>query len=235
MRSSGRPTFAAEYGRGGLSQVNVVTKGGSRRLRGSMYEFFRNDALDARDYFTHQVLPLRLNNFGYTLGGPVTLPFYNRDAARPLLSSDSGSSSRVRERGAAVNTTVPAAAERNGDFSGRGPGAQTAGGRPPTTPSSIPLPASGFPAASSPSPAWTPNAVKLVNLYPDPNWVGPGRLNYTSALPGRQDWREELIRIDHNFSGKLKVFGRFSNDTADIYSPYGGSFANSVRLRPFPA
>ena len=73
-----------------------------------------------------------------------------------------------------------------------------------------------------------PNGVKLVNLYPDPNWVGPGRLNYTSALAGSQNWREELIRIDHNFSDRLKVFGRFSNDSANIYSPYGGSFANSV-------
>src|SRR5262249_42378424 len=72
-------TFAAEYGRGGFSQVNVVTRGGTRRFHGSLYHFLRNDALDARDYLTHQALPLKLNNFGYTIGGPVSLPGgYNR-------------------------------------------------------------------------------------------------------------------------------------------------------------
>jgi hypothetical protein len=72
-------TFSAEYGRGGITQVNVVTKSGTRHLHGSVYEFLRNDAFDAKDFFSHQVLPLKLNNFGYTIGGPVILPRYNRD------------------------------------------------------------------------------------------------------------------------------------------------------------
>src|SRR5262249_22788694 len=64
--------FAAEYGRGGFAQVNVVTRGGTRTLHGSLFEFVRNDAVDATDYFSHQTLPLKLNNFGYTVGGPRT-------------------------------------------------------------------------------------------------------------------------------------------------------------------
>ena len=74
-------TFSAEYGRSGVSQINVVTRGGTRSLRGTLFEYLRNDKLDATDYFTHTILPLKQNQFGYTLGGPVLLPKldYNRD------------------------------------------------------------------------------------------------------------------------------------------------------------
>src|SRR5262249_25434062 len=62
--------YSAEYGRGGFSQVNVVTKGGTKNFHGTLFEFLRNDVLDAKDYFSHQTLPLKQNNFGYNLGGP---------------------------------------------------------------------------------------------------------------------------------------------------------------------
>jgi carboxypeptidase family protein/TonB-dependent receptor-like protein len=68
-------TFAAEYGRNSGSVVNLVTKSGTNQLHGSVYEFFRNDALDARNYFNTEPFAksaLRLNQFGGTLGGPIT-------------------------------------------------------------------------------------------------------------------------------------------------------------------
>jgi hypothetical protein len=67
-------TFAAEYGRNSGSVVNLVTKSGTNQLHGSVYEFFRNDALDARNYFNTGPFAksaLRLNQFGGTLGGPI--------------------------------------------------------------------------------------------------------------------------------------------------------------------
>jgi len=67
-------TFAAEYGRNSGSVVNLVTKSGTNQLHGSAYEFFRNDVLDARNYFNDDRFPkssLRLNQFGGTLGGPI--------------------------------------------------------------------------------------------------------------------------------------------------------------------
>ena len=114
-------TFAAEYGRGGTSQVNVVTRGGTRRFRGSLYEFLRNDALDARDYLTHQVLPLKLNNFGYNIHGPLVLPGYNKSRLKTFFFWTQ-EFNIIKTRGAAINTTVPDVAQRNGDFSGLGPG-----------------------------------------------------------------------------------------------------------------
>ncbi|MGH7489052.1 MAG: TonB-dependent receptor plug domain-containing protein, partial [bacterium] len=67
-------TFAAEYGRNTGSVINLVTKSGTNQLHGSVYEFFRNDVLDARNFFNQQEFSksvLRLNQFGGTLGGPV--------------------------------------------------------------------------------------------------------------------------------------------------------------------
>ena len=67
-------TFAAEYGRNTGSVINLVTKSGTNQLHGSVYEFFRNDVLDARNYFNQATFPksgLHLNQFGGTLGGPI--------------------------------------------------------------------------------------------------------------------------------------------------------------------
>lgn len=80
-------TFSAEYGRGGMAQINVVTRGGTKNYHGSMYEFFRNNAMDAKDFITHLDLPLRLNDFGFTFGGPVSLFGYNRDRTKRSSSS----------------------------------------------------------------------------------------------------------------------------------------------------
>ncbi len=67
-------TFSAEYGRNTGSVVNLVTKSGANQMHGSAYEFFRNDVLDARNFFNDSSFPkssLRLNQFGGTLGGPI--------------------------------------------------------------------------------------------------------------------------------------------------------------------
>ena len=93
--------YSAEYGRGGFSQINVVTKGGTKNFHGTLFHFLRNDAIDANDYFSHQTLPLKLNNFGYNIGGPVSLPGYNRAAARRSSSSrrsSTASSPRAKRR-----------------------------------------------------------------------------------------------------------------------------------------
>jgi hypothetical protein len=63
--------FSAEFGRNSASVVNVVTKGGTNVLHGTAYEFLRNDALDARTVFAREVDPLRYNQFGGTVGGPI--------------------------------------------------------------------------------------------------------------------------------------------------------------------
>src|SRR5438132_468083 len=70
--------FSAEYGKYAGGLLSVVTKGGGNRLRGSVYEFLRNDMFDARSFFDVEKSKLRRNQFGATVGGPVLLPkIYN--------------------------------------------------------------------------------------------------------------------------------------------------------------
>jgi hypothetical protein len=103
-------TFSAEYGRNSGSVVNLVTKSGSNNLHGSAYEFFRNDVLDARNFFNDSRFSksaLRLNQFGGTLGGPIlknkTFFFLNYEGFR-------------RKAGITRITNVPTLAERAGNF-----------------------------------------------------------------------------------------------------------------------
>jgi hypothetical protein len=103
-------TFAAEYGRNTGSVVNLVTKSGTNQLHGSAYEFFRNDVLDARNYFNQEQFPksgLQLNQFGGTLGGPIqknrTFFFVNYEGFR-------------RKAGITRITNVPTTEQRAGQF-----------------------------------------------------------------------------------------------------------------------
>lgn len=103
-------TFAAEYGRNTGSVINLVTRSGSNELHGSAYEFFRNDVLDARNFFNESEFPksaIRLNQFGGTFGGPIvknkTFYFLNYEGFR-------------RAAGITRITNVPTSAERLGMF-----------------------------------------------------------------------------------------------------------------------
>ena len=224
-------SFSAEFGRGGMSQVNVVTRGGTRQYHGALYHFFRNDALDARDYFSHLVLPLRLNNFGYNLSGPVRIGSYNRDRTKTFFFWNQ-EFNFINMRGTAVNTTVPSEAMRRGDFRELGPGRDGAWGTA-DDPVVDPTTGVGFPNAAIPASRIDPNARKLIELFPLPNFQGPGNINYTSAKASTQRVREDMIRIDHVLTPSWKVYGRFTQMKSDIRNPYGGNSTTSVTNR-FP-
>jgi len=115
-----RGTYSAEYGRSASSQINVVTRSGTDQLHGSAYEFWRNDKLNANNYFNKlTTIPtarplLRYNDFGFTLGGPVVIPkvyngrgktffFYSMEFRRVINYTT-------------VTNLVPTAGERAGDF-----------------------------------------------------------------------------------------------------------------------
>ena len=103
--------FSAEYGFSGASVVNMVTRSGTNKFHGSVYEFFRDDSLDANDWFANRngdpIPPLRRHNYGVTIGGPIiknkTFFFFDYDGLR-----ESGLST--------ANAGVPTDAMRAGDF-----------------------------------------------------------------------------------------------------------------------
>jgi hypothetical protein len=102
-------TFDAEYGRNSGAVVNVVTKSGSNEFHGSGYEFFRNQALNAKGFFDTSKLDYLQNQFGATLGGPI-----RKDKTFFFVSYEGD---RLRKGSSSDTVAVPTLAERNGDFS----------------------------------------------------------------------------------------------------------------------
>jgi outer membrane receptor protein involved in Fe transport len=87
-------TYSAEYGRSSGDIVNVITKSGGNQLHGGLFEFFRNDAFDAKNYFSTQGAPLHLNQFGGNLSGPIKKDklffFINYEGVRQIVNTPSG-------------------------------------------------------------------------------------------------------------------------------------------------
>jgi hypothetical protein len=69
-----KSNYGADAGGFGYGIVNIVTKSGTQQFHGDVYEYFRNDKLDARNFFANQRQSIRLNNFGFTVGGPFYIP-----------------------------------------------------------------------------------------------------------------------------------------------------------------
>lgn len=109
----------AEWGRSGGGVINVYTKSGTNNLHGNVYEFLRNNVLDANDWFDERagtpVPPFKMNQFGFTLGGPVYLPKIYSGRDRTFFFVDY-QGTRWRQ-GQTYIATVPTAAQRTGDFS----------------------------------------------------------------------------------------------------------------------
>lgn len=200
-------SYSAEFGRSAGAQVNVVTKSGTRDFHGGAYEFLRNDALDARNFFAPEVSKLRRNNFGWTLGGPVFLPGrYNvkRDKTFFFFSQEW---KRIRSAPETILSRIPTLDERAGIFA-----------------TEIIDPATGSPFDENtiPEDRIDANAKAYVDtLYPLPNTSGFGDLNFVSQLPGENNFRQELVRIDHRFSDRVSAFLRYVQDTIPTTEPGG--------------
>jgi Carboxypeptidase regulatory-like domain/TonB-dependent Receptor Plug Domain/TonB dependent receptor len=180
-------TASADYGGNMGSTTSVVTRNGGNQLHGTVYEFFRNDILDTRNYFAQRVEPLRQNQFGATAGGPIRTDklFYF------------GYYEGFRNRqGITQAASVPTAAEHSGDFSGLGTPLinYAAGGTP-------------FPNNQLPAQAINPIGRNVAALYPDGN-SSPSV--YTSTLVGQNDDDQTGLRLDLNQSDRNQYFGRYS-------------------------
>lgn len=206
--------YTAEFGGNSGAIVNVASRRGSNRFHGDVFEFLRNEALDARNFFSSKPVPLKRNQFGYTFSGPVWLPkVYNgKDRTFFLYSHE-----WIRQRNAISSTAlVPTAAERAGDFSFvQQPGF------------AIVDPFSKQPFPNHVIPRGRINRVgqALVNLYPEPNsqdptrnYVGTPRRSINNGIP--------TVRMDHQLSSRDSLFGRFTLNSPFERSP-GQAFTQS--------
>src|SRR5262249_4101165 len=203
-------TYDASFGRNVGGQVNVVLKSGANSLHGSAYEFFRNGALDARNFFAPSgegvAAPrYQRNQFGASAGGPIV-----KD--RTFLFVDY-EGSRVRE-GITRITNVPTAAERNGDFS-------QSLFRAPINP----FTQQPFPGNKIPDQFINPIGRAVAALYPLPNRNVPFQ-NFVSS-PVQRDRNDHFdVRVDHSFTDRSTLGVRYSFADRDLFEPFTGpSFA----------
>jgi hypothetical protein len=195
-----RNAYTSEYGRNGGGQVNVVTKAGTNAVHGSLFEFFRNDKLDARNFFAARRPKNRYNNFGGTVGGPI-----KKDKLFYFVSNEYR---RIWQSTGTRTSIVPTDAQIAGDFSA-------------TRDIRDPLNNQPFAGRRIPTARLDPNAQALIRtFYLRPNFQ-QGALNFTSAEPDGTKYRSGLGRIDWNAKENLTIFGRYNIDSTRLISPYG--------------
>jgi len=148
---------------GGPSVINVTFRSGTNDLHGAAYEFVRNSAFDAKNFFdsaTAPIPPFRMNQFGANLGGPVYIPRVYNGKNRLFFFADF--EAKRQSQAQTYISTVPTPAMRTGDFSELLP--RTVVRIPGTT---TPLPNNRVPQID-------PASAKIVNLFPLPNIAGAG-------------------------------------------------------------
>ncbi len=197
-------TYDASFGRNGGGQVNVVLQSGGNQHHGTLYEFFRNAALDARNFFA---LPsegdpkYQRNQFGGSLGGPL-----RRD--RTFWFGDF-EGRRVRE-GVTKASNVPTSLERRGDFSQSGPA--------PVIDLFTMRP---FPGNVIPAERQHPVGAAIAALYPLPNRAVP-RQNFVSSPALRERNDQFDARLDHAVSAGGDLAVRYSFADRNFYEPFSG-------------
>ncbi|HEV2444459.1 MAG TPA: carboxypeptidase-like regulatory domain-containing protein, partial [Candidatus Sulfopaludibacter sp.] len=194
----------AEFSQAGGAVVDVVTKSGGRNFHGSAFEYFRNEATDARNFFDDPALPrpiLRQNQFGGSVGGPVPL--------RDTFFFATYEGVRGRQASASVSL-VPDPAVRGGDFSGGSPIFDPLTLAPGTNVRS-PFPGNVIPASRIDSVAKN----YLRQYEPLPNRSDPTN-NYLDSTPNQAADDSVSARIDHQFHNQSTLFGRYTiNDQRD--------------------
>jgi hypothetical protein len=211
--------YSADYGLSSAATMTMVLKSGTSTLHASAWEFNRNDALDARGFFNPGPAPvakLRLNVFGFNIGGPVTLgKLYNPDRKKTFFFYNM-EWRRLIQGNITNGQTVPDPATYGGNFGATTINVPSATKVSPTVlakncPGGV-LPAgvvqgAPFPGNTIPACMIDPNATALVNagIFPAP--TSGTIFNGPSNTP--TNLKEEVVRIDHNFSSKFSVFGHF--------------------------
>ena len=239
--------YSAEFGRGNGAILNAVIKSGTNSFHGDVFEYFRNDALDASPFFIVSQKPeYKQNQFGATFGGPIqkdkTFFFVDYEGFRlrqglpqtaevPDQSMVNGDFSELLQTGVTApqvdmngNTLSTVAVDCSGRptyvgeiFNAR---LTQVSGLNPNGFCGVPIgiDGSGNPTNIFPTGSVDPLAARLAALIPSPNSDNPA-FNYI-AVPVRSETRNNFdVRVDHTFSNKDSIFGRFSYENQPSYIP----------------
>jgi hypothetical protein len=242
--------YSAEFGRGNGAILNAVLKSGTNAVHGSVWEFLRNEKLDARNFFddpTRPTPPYKQNQFGGTLGGPIYIPGVYDGRNRTFFFVDY-EGLRVRQADTQA-LLVPTLAQRGGNLSDlldlSTPTGSDCNGNPAFAGElfntrltqaagggfcGVPLDGhtTGLPSNVIPANLIDPLAARLLALFPNPNVLGNPAFNYV-ANPVESTTRNNFdVRVDHKFSDRDTSFYRFSyeDQPRTIPSPFQQTFAD---------
>jgi len=193
--------YGAQYGKNGSGTVEVETKSGTNAFHGSLWEFARNEAFNAHNYFDVPGTPkagYKKHDFGYSIGGPIwknhTFFFWLQNWRRENVPYN-------------FYSFVPSMANRQGDFN------DVCNVPDPTD---CPFdPNTGEPFDNNQLPSIDPNGQALLNMIPAPNLGSGANSIFAAAIGQPTHWREDLIRLDHDFNPKLRLTFRAIHDSWD--------------------
>jgi hypothetical protein len=199
-------TYSAQYGGYMGVHLNLVTKSGTNALHGIVEEFVRNDIFDARPYFlqpTARKSPLRQNQFGFELDGPVVIPRLYKGRNRTFFMA--AYEGLRQKQGVASLATLMMPQMFQGIFS--------------QVSTRIKDPDTGQPFANNVIPAAriSPVVPELQQYYPQPNLPGITN-NFSAVVPNENDFDQTIIRIDQNLSENVRLFVRYEGQWQNLFT-----------------
>lgn len=211
--------YAAEYGKAGGAQINVVTKSGKRKFAGSLYSFLRDDRFDANDFQTGTKATLDFKNYGWTLGGPVSWKGFNEDRSKLFFFVAQEWKDLQSQVGLAKSTATPSLLERQGNFS-----------QSPRQPID-PLTGQPFPGGIIPADRLSAAGLALAARFPAPD---PAQRAIATLAPTQdREIHEDIVRIDLRPQPASTLTGRYIRDRVQQLEPYG-SFGGTSNYAQVP-
>jgi hypothetical protein len=198
--------------------VNVVTKSGTNQYHGDLFEFNRNAVFNARNFFADKRDQLKRNQFGGTIGGPVRVPGY--DGRNKTFFFFGYQGTRIRNLQSGASAFLPTAANLQGDFSN----VLTVNPNNPLGKAINildPLTGQAFPANRIPVSRFDPASIGVTKYLPA--GVGNGNVFYT--VPIKNSFNESIARVDHSFSDKDRITGRYYTNKFFTPSSWDPNFA----------
>ena len=242
-------TPPAQFGRSSGGILNIVSKSGTNRLHGSVYEFLRNDQLDAANWFQKYTnirpipgrndfrAPHKFNQYGFFVNGPVLLPKIYHGKDKTFFTFGWEASRDIRST--QVTTTVPTALQRQGVFTEAPDSIYDPSSTVGNTRQLLPAGcnSAGCFAAGKIVTNINPVSQKLLQFLPSPNVAGAtNNYSYAQGISSRED--QFNFRVDHNFSARQRVFARGTRDTNtyqqnDLFNKANGPSAINQALKAY--
>ncbi len=203
--------YGVQYNLIGANVVLLETKSGTNTFHGSLFEYLRNDKLNARNFFSPTVPALKQNIFGGTLGGPIFMPGHRSPSPKTFFF---GTIEWERKSAASTLTgATPTQAERQGDFSALCTSGFNSNGLCNTASQQLKNPVTGQPYLNNDiasTSTLNSNSVAMLNaLELLPNNPSGGFLNYLNLNPATTPTQQDEIKVEHEINTKFRLMGEY--------------------------